>query len=136
MEAKMGALSGYILLLFLWVMVASASQETFLIGEKEEHCFYIHAEENEEFKARVFVFHGGSRDIVFSVSQSSSWQGTLPGRYYRSHISGIRFKCTESSSTDAFEIPDFAPMGNQPTLAPNPNTNTPDDRGVCIKMGQ
>ena len=70
MKAKMKALSGRILLLFLWLAVASAIPETFLIGEKEEHCFYIHAEEKEQLKAKVFVFHGGSRDIVFAVRHS------------------------------------------------------------------
>lgn len=77
MEAKMKILGGHIILLFLWVVVASALPETFLIGEKEQHCFYIHAEEKEQFKAQVFVFHGGSRDIVFTVSRSSSMQGRL-----------------------------------------------------------
>lgn len=101
----MKALSVRILLLFVWQVVASALPEIYLIGEKEQHCFYIHAKEKELFKAKVFVFHGGSRDIEFSVSYSS--QGRFLSTCLRSLV----------LHHDA-----------QPTLAPNVNINT---IGVC-----
>lgn len=52
---------------FLSLAVVTALPATVLIGEKEEQCFFAYAERTTKFKAEVFVFHGGSLDIGFSV---------------------------------------------------------------------
>lgn len=52
----------------LFLMAVTSLPATVLVGKKEVQCFYQYAERKTKFRATVFVFHGGSRDIGFSVS--------------------------------------------------------------------